>query len=90
MTTTATQSKIPRTFRGVVVSDKMAKTVVVKVDRTVLHSKYQKRYIVSRRYKVHDEKKEFKVGDLVEFVECRPISRDKRWRAVRKLENANA
>ncbi len=79
-----------RSFRGVVVSDKMAKTIVVRVDRTVMHPKYRKRYIVSRRYKVHDEKGEAHVGDQVVFEECRPLSRDKRWRLVKKLEATKA
>jgi small subunit ribosomal protein S17 len=85
MTTTNTAQRIPRTFRGTVVSDKMAKTIVVRVDRTVLHKKYQKRYIQSKRYKVHDEKQEFHPGDVVEFVECRPMSKDKRWKVVKKI-----
>lgn len=89
MTTHSTQP-IARTFQGVVVSDKMGKTVVVRVDRTVLHEKYQKRYIRSHRYKVHDEKKEAHVGDTVEFEECRPLSRDKRWRLVKKLTASQA
>ena len=75
-----------RTFRGEVVSDKMNKTIVVRVDRTVLHSKYLKRYNVSKQFKVHDEKEEFKIGDLIEFIECRPYSKDKKWRALRKLD----
>lgn len=82
------ENKTPRVFCGLVASDKMAKTIVVKVDRTILHPKYQKRYIVSRRYKVHDEKKEGKPGDYVEFVECRPLSRDKRWRLLKVLKTA--
>ncbi len=88
--TTHFAQPIARTFQGVVVSDKMEKTVVVRVDRTVLHEKYQKRYIRSRRYKVHDEKKEARVGDVVEFEECRPMSRDKRWRLVKKLTGPQA
>lgn len=82
------KTKTPRVFCGLIVSDKMAKTIVVKVDRTVLHQKYQKRYIVSRRYKVHDENKEGKIGDYVEFVEGRPLSRDKRWRLLKILKPA--
>jgi small subunit ribosomal protein S17 len=69
-------------FRGIVTSDKMAKTVTVKVDRTVMHSKYKKSYTVSRKYKVHDENKKYKVGDVVTFVSCRPISKDKKWRVL--------
>ncbi len=71
---------ISRTFSGVVVSDKNDKTILVKVESVKKHPKYQKRYTVSRKYKVHDEKNEFHVGDKVNFVECRPLSRDKRWR----------
>lgn len=78
--------KTPRVLVGVVASDKMAKTIVVSVDRTILHPKYQKRYIMSHRYKVHDENKTAKVGDTVQFVECRPLSRDKRWRLLKVLK----
>jgi len=79
-------NKTRRALTGVVVSDKMAKTIVVNVARTVLHKKYQKRYIMSQRYKVHDENKEAKVGDMVEFMECRPMSRDKRWKLFKVLK----
>ncbi len=74
--------KIIRSFSGVVVSDKMDKTIVVKVDNVKEHPKYKKRYFVSKSYKVHDEKNEFKVDDKVKFVECRPISKDKKWRVI--------
>lgn len=80
-----TQSKA-RVFQGVVVSDKMQKTIVVRVDRAKQHPKYRKYFIVSRKYKVHDEKGEYHVGDVVEFEECRPLSRDKRWRVLRKVK----
>ncbi|MFZ4648333.1 MAG: 30S ribosomal protein S17 [Patescibacteria group bacterium] len=70
-------------FSGVVVSDKNDKTVVVLVERVKLDPKYKKRFTVSSRYKVHDEKNEFKTGDKVTFVECRPMSRDKRWRVIK-------
>jgi small subunit ribosomal protein S17 len=71
-----------RKFTGVVVSDKNDKTIVVKVETVKKHPKYQKRYVVSRKYKVHDEKNQYHVGDKVTFVECRPLSRDKRWRVA--------
>lgn len=71
-----------RKFRGVVVSTSMAKTIVVRIDRTVVHPKYGKRYTRSRKYKVHDETSVHKIGDVVEFVECRPLSKDKRWRVI--------
>ncbi len=73
---------ISRKFTGVVVSDKSAKTIVVKVESVKIHPKYKKRYTVSRKYKVHDENNKFKAGDKVTFVECRPLSRDKRWRVI--------
>lgn len=71
---------IKKSFDGVVVSDKMDKTIVVKVDRVKQDPKYGKRFTVSKKYKVHDEKNQFKIGDKVMFIECRPISKDKRWR----------
>ncbi|MFA5000162.1 MAG: 30S ribosomal protein S17 [Patescibacteria group bacterium] len=74
---------IKRRFTGVVVGDKNDKTIIVKVETVKKHPKYQKRYKVSRRYKVHDENNEHKIGDKVSFVECRPLSRDKRWRIVK-------
>ncbi len=74
--------KIMRSFTGVVVSDKMDKTIVVKVNRTKVHPKYKKRYTISDNYKVHDAKNKFKVGDKVNFVECRPLSKNKRWRVI--------
>ncbi len=71
-----------RTFKGTVVSDKMQKTIVVRVDSMKVHPKYKKRYTVSKRFKVHDEKGQFHIGDVVSFVETRPLSRDKRWGVV--------
>lgn len=71
-----------RRLKGVVVSDKMDKTAVVKVDRTVLHSKYLKRFTKSKRYKAHDEENKAKVGDKVTIEECRPLSKDKSWRII--------
>ena len=71
---------------GVVVSDKMDKTVVVVVARLARHSKYQKFLNQRARYKAHDEKNEFKAGDRVQIVESRPLSRDKRWRVEKLIE----
>jgi small subunit ribosomal protein S17 len=68
-----------RAVVGTVVSDKMQKTIVVKVDRQVRHSLYKKYVEKSRRYKAHDEMNEAKVGDKVTLVESRPLSREKRW-----------
>ena len=72
-----------RRLNGTVVSDKMDKTVVVQVDRTVVHSKYLKRYKVSKRYKAHDADNTVKTGDDVTIEEMRPMSKDKRWRVVK-------
>ena len=69
-----------------VVSDKQNKTIVVKVDRVKAHSKYGKRYKRSKSFKVHDEKNEYKVGDKVAFIECRPLSKEKRWRILSKAD----
>jgi len=68
-----------RTQIGVVVSDKMDKTVVVKVDRLIKHTVYNKYIKRSATYKVHDENNCCKVGDRVQIIECRPLSKDKRW-----------
>ncbi len=75
-----------KTEVGIVVSDKMEKTVVVRVERLVKHPKYGK---VMRRYKkfyAHDEKNECKVGDKVLIIETRPLSKLKRWRVLKILE----
>jgi small subunit ribosomal protein S17 len=64
---------------GVVVSDKMDKTVVVVVSRLVRHGKYHKHLTRRARYKAHDEKNQCRVGDRVRIIETRPLSRDKRW-----------
>lgn len=69
-------------FKGIVVSNKMDKTIVVKIDRRIAHPKYKKAYTVSKKYKVHDEKNQYKVGDEVVFIPCRPYSKDKKWRVV--------
>mgnify|MGYP001581851068 CR=1 FL=1 len=73
-----------RQLIGEVVSDKMQKTAVVRVERIKVYPKYQARFRFSKKYKAHDEKKEYKVGDRVVIEECRPLSKDKRWRVVKK------
>lgn len=78
------QNTIQRTLIGTVVSDKMAKTIVVRVDRTVVHPKYGKRYVRSQKYHVHDEQGMYHVGDVVTFQACRPYSKTKRWRVLAK------
>jgi small subunit ribosomal protein S17 len=74
---------------GRVTSDKMDKTVVVEVERTVRHSLYGKVLRRVKKYKAHDEQNECKVGDQVCIVESRPISREKRWRVAEILERAD-
>ncbi|HOC96190.1 MAG TPA: 30S ribosomal protein S17 [bacterium] len=76
--------KIERKLEGVVVSDKMDKTVVVLVKTVKVHPKYKKRYMVSRKFKCHDENKEYHVGDRVIIKQCRPISKDKKYIVVSK------
>ncbi|HRE88161.1 MAG TPA: 30S ribosomal protein S17 [Myxococcota bacterium] len=77
-----------KTLIGLVASDKMTKTVVVEVTRRMRHPVYHK-YVQSRsRYKAHDENNDAKVGDRVLIEECRPLSRDKRWRVKQILERA--
>lgn len=75
---------------GVVVSDRMQKTVVVTVERTVMHPKYKKFLRRRTKVKAHDEQNQCHVGDRVLIVECRPLSRDKRWRVSKILERAQA
>jgi len=75
---------------GTVVSDKMDKTVVVRVERLVPHEVYKKYVRRRENFKAHDEKNEFRVGDRVEIVETRPMSKDKRWRVARLIERLAA
>jgi len=69
-------------LKGVVVSDKMDKTIVVKVTRFVEHKKYGKRIKMTKKYKAHDEENSKKVGDKVEIEETRPISKDKKFKVI--------
>jgi small subunit ribosomal protein S17 len=71
-----------RTKQGVVVSTKMEKTAVVRVSRTLRHPKYEKVIAQSKKYYAHDEASSCQVGDEVTIVECRPMSKLKRWRIV--------
>lgn len=79
-----------RKLVGVVVSDRMDKTRVVQVTRRFSHQKYGKYMTKRERYKAHDEKNEFVLGDKVVIVECRPLSREKRWRVERLVERPPA
>lgn len=79
---TTTVTKQNKVLNGVVVSDKMDKTVVVSVTRFVKHPKYQKFVKISKKYKAHDENNAHKVGDTVEIIESRPLSKDKHFTVV--------
>lgn len=72
-------------LKGTIISDKMQKTIVVKVERIKQHPKYQRRYKIFKKYKAHDEKGEFKIGDKVVIEETRPLSKEKRWKVVKKI-----
>lgn len=76
----------PKSRVGVVVSNKMTKTVVVKVERRVANRKYGKIITRAEKYKAHDEKQACQIGDRVRIVETRPLSKDKRWRVAETLE----
>ena len=75
-------------FVGVVLSDKMNKTIVVLTETTTKHPAYKKFVVRSKKVKAHDEKNEAKIGDRVRVVECRPISKEKCWRLDAILERA--
>ena len=79
-----------RQVRGRVISDKMDKTVVVEVERTVKHPRYHKYIKHVRSFKAHDEENACKVNDLVLIEESRPLSRTKRWRVIERLNQAEA
>jgi len=77
-----------KTRVGMVVSDKMAKTVVVSIERRVQHPVYGKMVRRTKKLKAHDEQNEAKTGDTVRIMETRPLSKDKRWRVVEIIERA--
>lgn len=89
-TETTTTRNARRKLEGVVVSDRMDKTVTVRVDRVKTHSKYRKQYKVSKRYLAHDEKEESKIGDEVVIEETRPMSKRKAWRVASVKKKAEA
>jgi len=73
------KNKIIMKKKGIVVSDKADKTVVVAVDSFKTHPKYRKKYLSTKKYQAHDPENKFKVGDKVEIVPCRPISKHKKY-----------
>ena len=95
MTDTATAAPAPAATRGrrkvrlgTVISDKMDKTVIVQVGSSKAHRLYRKTVQQRTRFKVHDEKNEAGVGDLVRITETRPLSKEKRWRILEIVEKA--
>ncbi|MCE2802467.1 MAG: 30S ribosomal protein S17 [Gemmatimonadota bacterium] len=86
--TAASARPARKTRQGLVVSDKMDKTVVVAIERRVPHPVYGKMVTRTKRLKAHDEQNSAKVGDTVRIVETRPLSKDKRWRLLEIVERA--
>lgn len=76
--------KADRSLKGVVVSNKMNKTVIVSVSRFIKHPLYGKFYKVNKKYKAHDEDNTYQIGDTVRIVSTRPISKDKKFKVVSK------
>jgi small subunit ribosomal protein S17 len=82
------EAKKRKTYIGRVISDKMDKTVVLAVTRRIAHARYNKVVNRTTKFKAHDEKNECKIGDLVRFIETRPLSREKRWKVLEIIEKA--
>jgi len=83
------ESKKKKAYIGRVVSDKMDKTVVLAVTRRIAHTKYTKTIKRTTKFKVHDEKNECKIGDVVRFIETRPLSKEKRWKVLEIVEKTS-
>ena len=91
MTSTASPARAQRKLRvGIVVSNRMTKTIVVRVNRRVRHPKYARVIKQASTFKVHDESNTAQVGDWVKMMETRPISKEKRWRLVEVLKRASS
>ena len=82
------ERNIRRSVHGVVTSDKMDKTITVLVETYKRHAKYGKRVKYIKKFKAHDENNECNIGDRVEIMETRPLSKDKRWRLTKIVEKA--
>ena len=87
---TETKKSLKRTLIGKVVSDKRAKTVTVLIERSVKHPIYDKIVVRSSKYHAHDENGEYKLGDVIEITESRPLSKTKNWVATRLVQKAAA
>lgn len=79
-----------RKIKGTIISDKMTKTVVVRVDRLKKHPKYQKQYRVSKKFKAHVEDSTYRMGDVVMIEETRPMSKEKRWKVVELVKRVES
>ena len=79
-------NKESKKLQGEVISDKASKTVVVKVTFAKGHPKYHKRYTIHKKYKAHDENREFHLADIVAIEPSRPLSKEKRWKVARKIK----
>ena len=77
-----------KTLQGLVVSDKMEKSAVVRVERTIQHPLYKRTVKRSKRYQIHDEQNVCRIGDRVRMVECRPLSKHKCWRLLEVVQKA--
>ncbi|GAB4217091.1 MAG: 30S ribosomal protein S17 [Rhodoferax sp.] len=86
---TEAKTSIKRTLIGTVVSDKRAKTVTVLIERRVKHELYGKIVVKSSKYHAHDEQGIYKMGDVIEITESRPLSKTKNWVATRLVEKAS-
>ncbi len=80
--------KVRKVLQGRVVSDKMKKTIVVEIQQRKLHRLYKKYLMRTKRIKAHDEKNDSHIGDVVRVVDCRPMSKEKRWRLLEIVERA--
>lgn len=87
MANVVNKEELKRVLEGVVVSDKMNKTIVVETERTYMHPQYRKILRKSKRYKVHDEDNTAKVGDRVKFVQCRPLAKTKYMNLLEIVKN---
>lgn len=90
MSDTPQKTSVLKERVGEVVSAKMEKTIVVKVERRMPHPKYKKIIRLQKKFYAHDEEKKAKEGDTVRIIECRPLSRLKRWRLVEVVKQAEA
>ncbi len=79
-----------RRLTGTIISTKMDKTAVVRVDRVKMHPKYKKRYVVSRHFQAHVENNAYRDGEVVVIEECRPISKQKRYRVIGRSQAVSA